>query len=245
MFSVVGAGLGLAAVVGVWWHWNAPGSAPEAPLTAAVSASANAPEADLAAPWIAEVPAIAAVVQQAARPALAAVVETASEAEPTPAPAPESELEPEPVSDTTPEPATAITAAVTASAPSPAEVNRLRNRLVMAIDSQDHDMVEATLATLRDTLGEESVFYQRLQAFTWLRSQQWAEAEQAYDALLLQHGDDADARFNSGRLALRRGDLDKAEQRLRPLQRHPEYRQAVAAMLAELDRQQRHAQAVR
>lgn len=238
MASVVGVGVGLAGVVVLWLQFAAPDrdlqiESFSTPATAALVQ----PPAELGR-WPAEerVPILA-------QPIIRTLVETPLER--STGTVTETSVVPLPDEPVEVEVAPAVTAALTVSAPSPVEVNRLRNRLVMAIDAQDDQMVETTLLALRDKLGEQSVFYQRLQAFTWLRSQQWLEAEQAYDALLLQHGDDADARFNSGRLALRRGDLDKAEQRLRPLQRHPDYRQDVASMLAELDRYQRHTQAVR
>lgn len=253
MFIVVGVGLGVAVVVGVWLHWSAPGSAAATAAIVTASSSAEASPAAIAVPPMAESSVaelrVAEPVELAQTPAEPKREPEASARALASTTEPVQERTPEPLAEAVPavpaEAISAVTAAVTASAPSPAEVNRLRNRLVMAIDGQDDELVEATLAALRDKLGEDSAFYQRIQAFTWLRAQQWDKAEQAYDALLLQHGDDAEARFNSGRLALRRGDLPKAEQRLRPLQRHPDYRQTVASMLAELDRQQRHAQAVR
>lgn len=254
MVSVVGIGLGLAAVVGLGLHWSAPGSAPDRSATLVVSPPATA------APQAIGRGLAGGPVQWPIEMQVQAMAHPMGLAESEPPPSewrserPDgrgvesslaSEATPEPVSVPVPVLSAAAAVTVTASAPNPADVNRLRNRLIMAIDSQDNAGIEAALSELGDKLGQDSVFYQRMKAFAWLRLQQWAEAEQAYDSLLLQYGDDAEARFNSGRLALRRGDLDKAEQRLRPLQRHPEYRQAVAALLAELDRHQRHAQAVR
>ncbi len=128
---------------------------------------------------------------------------------------------------------------VVSAAPAPALVNRLRSQLILALDQGDAQAHAAALNELRALLGDESLFIQRMEAFVLLRTQAWDAAELAYDALLLGNPDDAEARFNSGWLAMRRGDMDKAERRLRTLQRHPEYRQQVAGLLADLDRHAR------
>lgn len=152
-------------------------------------------------------------------------------------PVPEPAVRPEAKSPVRDEPAPATV--VVSSAPTPMVVNRLRSQLILALDDGDVSKREATLGELRDLLEADSPFLRRIEAFVLLRTQQWRAAELAYDALLLENREDADARFHSGWLAIRRGDHEKAENRLRPLQRHPEYRQQVAGLLAEIDRQAR------
>lgn len=229
----VGLGMALSAVVGVgvWWALEMEVGSPPAPaqpLTEQRQPLQASPPVNLASNWAVSStpPAFTAAPIQPPSQVASAPVAASSERVPQPTPA-------------------SITPVVAqpspSSSPSPRAIAHLRSSVLQALDRGDDDEVTARLAELTAELGEDSPFVRRLSAFVLLRSGQWAEAERAYDALLTVQPNDAEARFNSGWLAMQRGDHDKARQRLRPLQRHPEFGTQAATWMAELDRHARQA----
>jgi len=151
--------------------------------------------------------------------------------EPPPIPEPAAEAQPLVVEEPAP-----VLARVTTAAPARQSVEALRGQLLLALESGQYTQATLVLGQLQQQLGDDSGFYRRIQAYYLLRTEQLEAAEAAYDAILISSPEDGDARLNSGWLAMQRGDLNKARNRLRPLMTDSRYRSQATPLMAEIDR---------
>ncbi|MGM0632496.1 MAG: tetratricopeptide repeat protein [Pseudomonadota bacterium] len=119
------------------------------------------------------------------------------------------------------------------------QVETMRSRLLLALEAGQNEQARQVLEQLDQQMGNDSAFVRRMRAYYLLNTGQFDEAEDAYDRVLIDNPQDAEARLNSGWLAWQREDLVKARNRLRPLLTDDRFGDQASTYMNAIERQAR------
>lgn len=113
-------------------------------------------------------------------------------------------------------------------------IEQLRQKMLVALSSNNHADAEDALISLTEMLGEISPFVQKMSAFFYLETKQYENALEVYQRILIKDTQDNNVRMQIAKVAAVLGKAEVARKQLILLADQREYRSEARQLLQEI-----------